>query len=56
MFNSGGRFIPTTSWEAVWKPVAEWFGVDDSQIHNVLPNLGNFPESHAFRREDVFEN
>jgi uncharacterized protein (DUF1501 family) len=45
ILNSGGRFVPTTSWEAVWKPIAEWFGVHDSKLQNVLPNLKNFPKT-----------
>ena len=53
--NSGGRFIPSTSWEAVWSPVAEWFGVDSSKIDGVLPNKANFPASDIFDRSDLFE-
>ena len=55
ILNSNGRFIPTVSLEAVWKSAAEWFGVRPDQIEHVLPNLANFPPSHAFRREDVFQ-
>ncbi len=55
LFNSGGRFIPTTSWEALWKPLAQWFGVASKNIGHVLPNIGNFPADHLFSREDVFE-
>lgn len=54
IFNSGGRFIPTTSWEAVWKPLATWFGVEEAHLGYVLPNLGNFPADHPFSVHDVF--
>ena len=37
-----GRLIPTTPWEGLWSPVAEWYGASD--LEKVLPNLGNFPD------------
>ena len=55
IYNSGGRFIPTTSWEAVWKPIAEWFGVLPEEIPNVLPNLDHFPTEHIITQNDMFE-
>ena len=54
IFNSGGRFIPTTSLEAVWSPIAEWFGVASSKMNDVLPNAQNFPSDHMFAAADVF--
>ena len=51
---TGGRFIPTTSWEAVWNGLAEWFGVEETQMDHVLPNRGNFPASAMWTREQVF--
>lgn len=27
-----GRMIPTTSWEAMWHSVCQWFGVDDGEF------------------------
>jgi uncharacterized protein (DUF1501 family) len=55
IFNSGGRFIPSTSWEAVWHPIADWFSVDPKWMDEVLPNLANFPSGHMFRKDDLFE-
>ena len=55
IYNSGGRFIPTTSWEAVWKPIAEWFGVLPEEIPHVLPNLDHFPLEHIITQNDMFE-
>ena len=50
-----GRVIPTTSWEAVWEPVAQWMGVEDeAQLATVLPNLANFPQDARLSREEVF--
>merc|ERR1712014_384233 len=37
-----GRLLPTTPWEAVWYGLAEWFGVDSTNMAEVLPNYGNF--------------
>jgi uncharacterized protein (DUF1501 family)/uncharacterized protein (DUF1800 family) len=55
IFNSGGRFIPSTSWEAVWSPIADWFGVDPEWMDEVLPNRANFPVGHMFHKTDLFE-
>ena len=53
--NSGGRFIPTSSWEALWSPIAEWFGVDTAEMSRVLPNKVNFPADHFFSKDDIFK-
>lgn len=53
--NSGGRYIPTTSWEALWAPISEWFGVESDQINRVIPNSINFPAEHFFLKDDVFD-
>ena len=37
-----GVLLPTTPWEAVWKPAAQWLGVEDAQMSAVLPNYANF--------------
>ena len=37
-----GRIIPTTSWEGMWKGVAEWLGVEPQNMATVLPNLEAF--------------
>eukprot|EP01125_Pyxidicula_operculata_P014519 TRINITY_DN483_c0_g6_i1.p1 TRINITY_DN483_c0_g6~~TRINITY_DN483_c0_g6_i1.p1 ORF type:complete len:1985 (+),score=368.79 TRINITY_DN483_c0_g6_i1:207-6161(+) len=50
-----GRFIPTTSWDAVWKGLAEWFGVEESQLTTVLPNLKNFEDSELFSKNIMFK-
>ena len=50
-----GRVIPTTSWEAVWQPLAQWMGVEDeARLATVLPNLANFPQEARLAREEVF--
>jgi cullin-associated NEDD8-dissociated protein 1 len=35
-----GRLIPTTPWEAIWTPIAGWFGVEDTDA--IFPNGKNF--------------
>ena len=37
-----GRLIPTTSVEQYAATLASWFGVADSDMPSVLPNIGNF--------------
>jgi len=49
-----GRLLPTTSWDAVWKGLVQWFGVQDSQLPFVLPNLRNFPTTDVFSKDDLF--
>ena len=38
-----GRVLPTTSWEAMWNGLAEWFGIVPDEMDKVLPNKKNFP-------------
>ena len=50
-----GRMLPTKSWEAMWYGIAQWMGVDDKHMADVLPNAANFPESELFGEKDLFE-
>ena len=50
-----GRLLPTTSWEAMWKPIVEWLGVEESQIEGVLPNEKNFPPEQILTQAQLFE-
>lgn len=41
-----GRLIPTTSWDAVFRRVAQWMGVQvgqAEQVDYVIPNHRKFP-------------
>lgn len=38
-----GRLIPTTSVEQFAAPLGRWFGLNDTEIAEALPNLANFP-------------
>lgn len=53
-FMSRARVIPTTPFEAIWNGVAEWFGVTDGQLDEVLPLRKNF--DNLFTKDDLFEH
>ncbi len=38
----GGRLIPTTSVEQFAAPMGRWFGLDETEVNEALPNLANF--------------
>jgi uncharacterized protein (DUF1501 family) len=38
----GGRMIPTTSADQYAATLSRWFGVDESDMVSVAPNIGNF--------------
>ncbi|MBX2816155.1 MAG: hypothetical protein KTR24_09160, partial [Saprospiraceae bacterium] len=38
-----GRFIPQTATDLYYAEVAKWFGVSDSELNSIFPNLSNFP-------------
>lgn len=52
-----GRIIPTTSWEAVWNGVAQWFGVEEADMDDVLPGRASFAAAanRLFTEADLFE-
>jgi len=54
--SSTGQMLPTTPWEAVWKPIAQWLGVADSELNTVLPNLHRFPSSHLLELSNVYDS
>lgn len=37
-----GRWIPSTSTDQFYAPIAKWFGCSDSQISQILPNFTRF--------------
>ena len=51
---NSGRVIPTSGWEAVWKPLAQWLGVGAASMAEVLPNEANFPPSQIFGQQQIF--
>jgi len=51
-----GRLIPSTPWEAIWKGIAEWWGVEAGQMDTVLPNHKNFPPRALFSQNQLFTN
>ncbi len=43
---STGRWIPTTAIDQYFATLATWFGVDNSNLATVFPNLGRFSSSN----------
>ena len=41
-YTAKGRMIPTTSVEQMMAPCLKWFGVEDTLMPDILPNLVNF--------------
>jgi len=41
-YRGDGRMIPTTSITQHAATIAKWFGVPESRLSEVLPNIGNF--------------
>eukprot|EP00554_Chaetoceros_debilis_P007442 CAMPEP_0194077066 /NCGR_PEP_ID=MMETSP0149-20130528/3732_1 /TAXON_ID=122233 /ORGANISM="Chaetoceros debilis, Strain MM31A-1" /LENGTH=4275 /DNA_ID=CAMNT_0038757959 /DNA_START=113 /DNA_END=12940 /DNA_ORIENTATION=+ len=50
-----GRMLPTTSWDAVFKSIATWLEISESDMKEVLPNIENFDGDHLFNANDLFE-
>ena len=51
-----GRILPTSSWEAIWYGIAQWFGVtDDAALKRVLPNKDNFGDG-LFSKAEMFKS
>jgi len=48
-----GRIIPTTSWEGIWAPLARWFGVEESALPSILPNVNHF--QNIIPKEKLFK-
>ena len=47
-----GRVIPSTPWDSVFQAIAQWLGVEDTQLNDVLPNRNRF--RNLFFKEDLF--
>ena len=50
-----GRIIPTTPWDAPFKGIASWLGVEEVDLPKVCVNCQNFPSSSLFSADDLFD-
>ncbi len=50
-----GRMIPTTSWDAVFLPLARWAGATSDDFPNICPNMDNLPATHFIDATNLFE-
>jgi hypothetical protein len=53
--SGNGRAIPTTSWDQIWSGIAQWYGVEEMDMDQVLPNRKNFPKHSLFTQSDLFD-
>jgi len=49
-----GRMIPQYPWESIFKPVADWMGVDAQDHSVVFPNIQNFNSSQILATNVLF--
>lgn len=51
-----GRFIPTTSWDAVWNGIGQWMGLhDEDELNEAIPNRNSFDTcTELFTDKDLF--
>ena len=47
-----GRVLPSTPFDAMWRGIAQWMGVQNTS--NVLPNSPRFPPEQLFSASDLF--
>jgi uncharacterized protein (DUF1501 family) len=43
-----GRLLPTTSVDQYAATLARWFGVDDTEMPGILPNIANYPAATGY--------
>ena len=51
--SSTGQMLPSLPWEAIWEPIARWFGVEPERMNQVIPNRPAFSSWSA--RMPTFE-
>jgi len=50
-----GRFIPTTSWDAIWHGIASWMGVPGEKLLDVVPGREEeIANGEFFNGNDLF--
>mmetsp|Transcript_11517 Transcript_11517/g.17601 ORF Transcript_11517/g.17601 Transcript_11517/m.17601 type:complete len:164 (-) Transcript_11517:233-724(-) len=50
-----GRLIPTTPYDSVFNGVAEWFGVPEEKLDEVLPNRNSFIARDLLTQSDLYD-
>ncbi len=46
--------IPTTPWEAVFRGIGLWLGIDDTRMDEVCPNIQNFNSSYMIDYDEIY--
>lgn len=53
---TGGRLLPSTSWDAIWYGVGQWLGVPEDRMSHVLPNFANWDTAaHLLAKDKIFK-
>ena len=51
-----GQILPMYPWEAMWRPLLEWFGLSTDKMDEVLPNLNRFRPDSLFTKGHYFKS
>ena len=54
--SSTGQILPTTPWEGLWRPLAQWLGLRDERMPAAMPNLHRFPAAQLLNRSIFFDS
>lgn len=47
--------LPSSPWEAIWRPLVQWLGVSNAQMGSVLPNLDRFSADQVRTEAEFFK-
>jgi len=51
-----GRLVPKYPWESVMVPIAEWLGIQETEMAGIFPNLDKFDRtSHIISQSALFK-
>ena len=51
-----GRVVPETSYTSMWNGIAQWMGVPEEELDDLLPNRKNFDKCVLQTDKDLFKD